>query len=129
MSRSDDDDVRFGQAGCDVGGGRGPLVPAEHGELWYLDAEQRTNAVVLSQALFAARTDAVRGADAALGAARAVLRTTPGVDLDYLEVTAPDLGPTPQRGEARMLIAARVGSTRLIDNVPLFLGPSEGDDS
>jgi pantoate--beta-alanine ligase len=95
----------------------------------YLDEEERANAVVLSRALFAAQEDAVRGPDAALGAARAVLRTTPGVDLDYLEVTAPDLGPAPQRGEARMLIAARVGSTRLIDNVPLSLGPSEGDDA
>jgi pantoate--beta-alanine ligase len=88
----------------------------------YLDAEQRVAATVLSQALFAAQADAFRGADAALGAARAVLRTVAGVDLDYLELTAPDLGPAPVAGEARLLIAARLGSTRLIDNVALELG-------
>jgi pantoate--beta-alanine ligase len=44
------------------------------------------------------------------------------VDLDYLEITAPDLGPAPVTGPARMLVAARVGSTRLIDNVALELG-------
>ena len=90
----------------------------------YLDAEQRTAATVLSRALFAAQQDAARGADAALGAARATLRTVPGVDLDYLELTAPDLGPAPAVGEARLLTAARVGSTRLIDNVALDLGPT-----
>jgi len=90
----------------------------------YLDAEQRVAATVLSRALFAAQTDAVRGADAALGAARAVLRSVAGVDLDYLELTAPDLGPAPVTGEARLLIAARLGATRLIDNVALELGPT-----
>jgi len=90
----------------------------------YLDLEQRIEAVALSRTLFAARDAAHRGADAALDAARAELRTTHGVDLDYLEITAPDLGPTPPYGEARMLIAARVGSTRLIDNVALILGVS-----
>lgn len=90
----------------------------------YLDPEQRTAATVLSRALFAAREDAVRGPGAALGAARAVLRTAVGVDLDYLEITAPDLGPVPVSGEARLLIAARLGSTRLIDNVALDLGPA-----
>ncbi|RNL81227.1 pantoate--beta-alanine ligase [Nocardioides marmorisolisilvae] len=88
----------------------------------YLDPEQRSNATVLSRALFAAQDDAVRGSAAALGAARAVLRGVAGVDLDYLEITAPDLGPAPATGEARLLIAARLGATRLIDNVALELG-------
>ncbi len=88
----------------------------------YLDPEQRLEAVALSRTLFAAREAAHRGATAALEAARAELRTTHRVDLDYLEITAPDLGPAPSNGEARMLIAARVGSTRLIDNVALVLG-------
>ncbi|MFL6107692.1 MAG: pantoate--beta-alanine ligase [Marmoricola sp.] len=92
----------------------------------YLDPEQRAGAAVLSAALFAAQADAGRGSQAALGAARAVLRTTPGVDLSYLEITAPDLGPAPSGGPARLLIAARVGTTRLIDNVPLSLGPEGG---
>jgi pantoate--beta-alanine ligase len=90
----------------------------------FLDPEQREAATVLSRALFAAQQDADRGPDAALGAARATLRMVPGVDLDYLELTGPDLGPAPVAGEARLLIAARVGTTRLIDNVALELGPT-----
>jgi len=92
----------------------------------YLDAAQRAEAVALSRTLFAARDAAHQGATVAMAAARAELREAYGVDLDYLEITAPDLGPTPTAGEARMLIAARVGSTRLIDNVALNLGPEEG---
>ena len=67
---------------------------------------------------------APEGRDHALAAARAVLRDTQGVDLDYLAITAPDLGPAPEYGEARVLIAARVGTTRLIDNMSLQLGGS-----
>jgi pantoate--beta-alanine ligase len=92
----------------------------------YLDEEQRREAVVLSRALRAAQVDAERGVDAALGAARAQLRTSHVVDLDYLAVTTPDLdalpGDLPAGTEARILVAARIGSTRLIDNLPLTIG-------
>jgi pantoate--beta-alanine ligase len=93
----------------------------------YLGTDERLDALALSRALFAAREAAAdRGAQSALAAARAELRRTHLVDLDYLEITAPDLGPAPESGPARMLIAARVGSTRLIDNIALDLG-TEGE--
>jgi pantoate--beta-alanine ligase len=90
----------------------------------YLSVEDRFNALGLSRALLAAVETGRDGLGHALAAARAVLRDTQGVDLDYLAITAPDLGPAPESGEARVLIAARVGSTRLIDNMSLQLGGS-----
>lgn len=88
----------------------------------YLSADERREAAALSLALHAAVERGPEGAEHALAAARAVLRDVPGHDLDYLELTDPDLGPAPESGEARLLIAARVGTTRLIDNTPLHLG-------
>jgi pantoate--beta-alanine ligase len=90
----------------------------------FLDTDERRAATSLSRALFAARDAAPRGAEAAVASAHAELRRTHLVDLDYLEITAPDLGPAPERGPARMLVAARVGSTRLIDNIAMELGVS-----
>jgi pantoate--beta-alanine ligase len=88
----------------------------------YLDPAQRQAALVLSRSLRAAVDAAGDGPVAARDAACAVLRGTAGVEPDYLEVTGPDLGPAPAEGEGRVLVAARVGSTRLIDNLPLHLG-------
>ena len=92
----------------------------------YLDDEQRAEAVALSRTLLAAREVAEYGVQVALDSARAELRRATGVDLDYLELTGPDLEPLPEQvppgTEARILIAARVGGTRLIDNLPITFG-------
>jgi pantoate--beta-alanine ligase len=98
----------------------------------YLDDEQRREAVTLNRTLRAAQNAAKYGVGAALDAARAELRESKGVDLDYLAITTPDLAELPDAAailpgaEARILIAARVGTTRLIDNLPLVIGSAPG---
>jgi pantoate--beta-alanine ligase len=119
--------------GVDVVGGetvREPDGLAMSSRNGYLDSEQRRQAVSLSRALAAAQRAARDGAPAALGAARAELRAATGVDVDYLVVTDGDLEPLPDTvpagTEARILVAARLGATRLIDNAPLLLGATLG---
>ena len=102
----------------------------------YLDPEQREAALALHRTVAAVvSAAAVDGTAAGLAAGRAELRASPGVDLDYLELTGVALDPLPvdppAGTPARALIAARVGATRLIDNLPTTLGasrpgPSEG---
>jgi pantoate--beta-alanine ligase len=96
----------------------------------YLSATDRDDALVLSAALRAARREQVRGRDAVLDAARSVVVSHGGVDLDYLALVDPqtfdDLSVASDPvGPAWLLIAARVGPTRLIDNIHVRLGAPE----
>ncbi|GGU30397.1 pantoate--beta-alanine ligase [Streptomyces lavendofoliae] len=70
-----------------------------------------------------------RGAHAVRAAARAVLdeaaKADPPLRLDYVALVDPaDFTDVPDdhRGEAVLAVAAKVGATRLIDNLPLTLG-------
>ncbi|MDQ3404187.1 MAG: pantoate--beta-alanine ligase [Actinomycetota bacterium] len=87
----------------------------------YLDEGQRAAAVSLSAALAAGAHVSAQGAQAVLDAAQAVLDQTPRLSVDYLQVRGLDLGPAPTEGDARLLVAARLGSTRLIDNAPVLI--------
>ncbi|OMC49520.1 pantoate--beta-alanine ligase [Mycobacterium sp. IS-2888] len=94
----------------------------------YLDPAQRELAGTLSAALVAAAHAAPVGARAALDAARSVLDAVPAIEVDYLELRDAELGP-PQVGRpGRLLIAARLGGTRLLDNIAIEVGNLAGTD-
>jgi pantoate--beta-alanine ligase len=84
----------------------------------FLSEAEHQQALALSRALDAGAAAASRGPEAVVAAARAAVGD---LDLDYLELRDPTLGSPPASGPARLLIAARVGSTRLIDNRPVEL--------
>ena len=93
----------------------------------YLSAAERARATCLSAGLFEAQRLAAQGqrsAQALIAAARVSL-VAAGVREDYLAVhDAQTLEPLTELSErpARMLVAAFLGSTRLIDNIELTLG-------
>ncbi|WJY98366.1 pantoate--beta-alanine ligase [Corynebacterium fournieri] len=79
----------------------------------YLSAEERATALALPRAL----------ATGSLAEAGSLLRGTDGLELDYLVATAEDLTELPDghSGPARLLVAAKVGTTRLLDNAAIEL--------
>ncbi len=92
----------------------------------YLDPAQREVAVAISAALTAAAHAADAGAQAALAAARAVFDAVPGLTVDYLELRDPELGPLQADRPGRLLVAARLGATRLLDNIEIQIGALAG---
>jgi pantoate--beta-alanine ligase len=91
----------------------------------YLDERQRHAALALSRALEAAESAADRGLDSVVAASQSVVMGEPLVELDYFAVVDPaTFLPVPDdyHGIAIALIAARVGTTRLIDNTRIRLG-------
>jgi pantoate--beta-alanine ligase len=93
----------------------------------YLDPDQRQLAVMLSRALRAGADAARDGAAAAVEQARAVLAAAPEIKVDYLEIVddATWKDPREDTREARILVAGRIGATRLIDNVSVVLGTQD----
>lgn len=90
----------------------------------YLSREDRAHALVLSRSLREAQREAAAGeTDASAMEARlaAAISSEPGVELDYAAIVdAKTLEKvTVLIREARALVAARVGSARLIDNVAI----------
>ncbi len=95
----------------------------------YLSEAERVHARALSRGLNAGVSVAEGGRPASqiLAAARGVLEVEDGVDVDYVALVDPltfdEINDVTAPGTPAVLVmAARVGSTRLIDNQPLTIG-------
>ena len=97
----------------------------------YLSAAERAVALALPRALHAGQALAAEGAVALLAAAQRVLLAEPALAVDYLALVDPRTFTSVQpgyAGPALLVAAAKVGGTRLIDNVPVALAAEPGGE-
>ncbi len=89
---------------------------------FYLDAGERARALAIPHALDLGAAAAAEGGSArdVVSAAQAHLDEA-GLLVDYVALTDPWLDAPPASGEARLLVAVRLGDLRLIDNVRVDL--------
>ena len=111
----------------------GPLVREPDGLAMssrnrYLSESEREIALSLSRALRAGSAVSLDGPAAVLAAAAAELAAEAALDVDYLALVDDDTWTpaTDVTVNGRLLVAARIGGTRLIDNVPVDLGTQVG---
>ncbi|MEU7282979.1 pantoate--beta-alanine ligase [Streptomyces sp. NPDC045431] len=108
---------------------RAETLPASESRAAALSKLGESRAAADAHAVAALAAAGPGGADAVRAAARAVLdeaaKRTPPLVLDYLALVDPaDFTDVPDEytGEAILAVAAKVGTTRLIDNLPLTFG-------
>ncbi|CAB4893892.1 unannotated protein [freshwater metagenome] len=90
----------------------------------FLSAENRAAARVMPETVQAVVAARAEGPVKALRRGRAVMAAQPLARLDYLELVSPkDFSPVGEdfHGEATLVVAARFGSTRLLDTEDIFV--------
>ena len=102
----------------------------------YLSDAARVVALRIPAAIESGQRAARDGRTAVVNAANQVLSPTDAavaMDVEYVAVTDPLMGPAPERGEGRLIVTVTVDGIRLLDNAAITLGaqpqlPTEIDE-